>query len=65
MMVNHMNEYNDYGETLLDSAEPFAKKIIECITFKESMEILVLAEKPTTVNEICTKTEYSRTTIYR
>ena len=65
MMVNHMDENDDYGEILLDSTEPFAKKIIECITFKESLEILDLAEKPTTVNEIYGKTEYSRATIYR
>ena len=65
MMVNHMDDCDDYGEILLDSTEPFAKKIIECITFKESLEILGLTEKPTTVNEICAKTEHSRATIYR
>lgn len=65
MMINSMGDNDEYGEILLDSTEPFAKKIIECITFKESLEILGLAEKPVTVNEICTKTEYSRATIYR
>lgn len=65
MMINHMDDSDDYGEILLDSTEPFAKKIIECITFRESLEILGLAEKSITVNEICSKTEYSRATIYR
>lgn len=60
-----MNDSDDYGKILLDSMEPFARKIIECITFKESLEILELAEKPITVNEICVKTEYSRATTYR
>ena len=60
-----MYNNDDYVEILLDSAEPFAKKIIECITFKESLEIFGFAEKPTTINEICAKTEHSRATIYR
>ena len=32
MMINHMDDGNDYGEITLDSTEPFAKKIIEHCT---------------------------------
>ena len=65
MMVNHMGYNDDYGEILFDSKEPFAKKILECLILKESLDILEITDNPTTVNDICEKLEYHRATIYR
>ena len=65
MMVNHMNDNDDYGEILLDSKEPFAKKILEFFTYKDSLEILELADKPISVNDISARSGYSKISIYR
>ena len=65
MMINHMYENDDYGEIILDSKEPFAKKILEFFTYKDSLDILELAEDPISVNDISTKSGYPKATIYR
>ena len=64
-MVNHMNDNDDYGEIMLDSKEPFAKKILEFFTHKDSLKILELAEDPISVNKISIRSGYPRAAIYR
>ena len=65
MMVNHMDDGSAYGEITLDSTEPYAKKILEFFTYKDSLEILELAENPISVNDISAKSGYSKISIYR
>ena len=65
MMVNHMDDNDDYGVITLDNTEPYAKKILEYFTHKETLKILELTQKPRTIWDICTKTTYPKTTIYR
>ena len=65
MMINHMDENNDYGEIISDSKEPFARKILEFFTYKDSLDILELAEDPISVNDISAKSGHSKATIYR
>ena len=65
MMVNHMDDNDDYGEILLDTKEPFAKKILEFFTYKDSLEILQLTEDPISVNDISARSGYSKMSIYR
>ena len=65
MMVNHMDDNDDYGTITLDDTEPYAKKILDVFSHKETLDILDLTEKPSTICEICAKSKYSRSTIYR
>ena len=65
MMVNHMDDNDDYGEIMLDSKEPFAKKILEFFTYKETLNILELTDNPISVNDISTRSGYSKISIYR
>ena len=65
MMVNHMDDNDDYGEITLDSTEPYAKKILEHFTQKETLEILELTQNPSTICEICARSLYSKATLYR
>ncbi|WP_316504864.1 hypothetical protein [Nitrosopumilus sp.] len=65
MMVNHMDDYDDYGEIILDSKEPFAKKILEFFTYKDSLDIFELAEDPISVNDISARSGHTKATIYR
>ena len=65
MMVNHMDDNEDYGEITLDNTEPYAKKILEYFTQKETLKILELTQNPSTICDICTKIIYPKTTIYR
>ncbi|MGI9568039.1 MAG: hypothetical protein ACR2LL_13660 [Nitrosopumilus sp.] len=46
MMVNHMADNDDYGVITLDNTEPYAKKILENFTQKETLKILELTQKP-------------------
>jgi len=64
-MINHLNYDSDYGEIILDSAEPFAKKILEHFTSKATLEILELTQNPRTICEICARSSYSKATLYR
>ncbi len=64
-MVNPMDGRNAYGKIILDSAEPFAKKILECFTCKDSLDILELTEKPISVNDISARSGHPKATIYR
>ena len=65
MMVNRMDDNGDCGEIILDSAEPYAKKILECFTHKETLEILELMQNPCTICDICARSSYSKATLYR
>ena len=65
MMINHMDENDDYGEIILDSKEPFAKKILEFFTYKDSLDILELAEDPISVSDISAKSGHPKPAIYR
>ena len=65
MMINHMDDNNDYGEIILDSKEPFAKKILEFFTYKDSLDILELAEDPISVNDISARSGHPKVAIYR
>ena len=47
MMVNHMDDGDDYGVITLDNTEPYAKKILEYFTHKETLKILELTTKTT------------------
>ena len=60
-----MNDNDDYGEIMLDSKEQFAKKILEFFTYKDSLEILELADEPISVNDISARYGYSKISIYR
>ena len=60
-----MDNNDDYGEIILDSQEPFAKKILEFFTYKDSLDILELAEDPISVNDINARSGYPKVTIYR
>ncbi|MGI9567010.1 MAG: hypothetical protein ACR2LL_08365 [Nitrosopumilus sp.] len=64
MMVNHMDDNDDYGVITLDNTEPYAKKILEYFTQKETLKILELTRNPCTICDICTETTYPKT-IYR
>ena len=64
-MVNHMDDHEDYGVITLDNTEPYAKKILEYFTHKETLKILELTENPCTICDICAETTYPKTTIYR
>ena len=65
MMVNHMDDGDDYGIITLDNAEPYTKKILDLFSHKETLDILDLIENPSTICDICIKSNYSRATIYR
>ena len=65
MMVNHMDDNDDYGVITLDNTEPYAKKILDLLSHKETLDILDLTENPSTICDICTRSRYSRATIYR
>ncbi len=65
MMVNHMDSRDAYGKIILDSAEPFAKKILACFACKDSLDILELAEEPISVNDISARSGHPKVTIYR
>ncbi len=65
MMINHMDSRDVFGKIILDSAEPFAKKLLECFTCNDSLDILELTEEPISVNDISTRSGYPKATIYR
>lgn len=65
MMVNHIDDNDDYGEIILDNTEPYAKKILDCFTHKETLKILELAHNPSTICDICERSSYSKATLYR
>ena len=65
MMVNHMDDNEDYGVITLDNTEPYAKKILEHFTQKETLEILELTQNPSTICDICARSSYSKATLYR
>ena len=65
MMVNHMYDNDDYGKILLDTTEPFAKKILKFFTYWGLLEILELTENPILVNDKSAKSGYSKISICR
>ena len=65
MMANRMDDNDDYGVITLDNTEPYAKKILEHFTHKETLKILEMTQNPCTICDICTETAYPKTTIYR
>ena len=65
MMVNHLGDNDEYGEIILDSKESFAKKIFDLLTHQEILEILELTHNPITIQDICARTNYSRTKVYK
>ena len=64
-MVNRMDDNDDYGEIILDNTEPYAKKILDCFTHKETLKILELAHNPSTICDICERSSYPKATLYR
>ena len=60
-----MDDNNDYGIITLDNTERYAKKILDLLSHKETLDILDLTENPSTVCNICTKSRYSCMTRYR
>ena len=65
MMINHIEADDDYGIITLDNTEPYAKKVLDLLSHKETLDILDLTENPSTICDICAKSKYSRATIYR
>ena len=49
MMVNRMDDNDDYGVIMLDNTEPYAKKILDLFSHKETLDILDLTENPSTI----------------
>ena len=66
MMENPTDDSNsDYKKIILDCTEPHAKKILEHFTRNGTLEILQLVQNPSTVCEICARTSYSKTEMYK